>query len=160
MKSHFEYKGENFTLDVTPLSEGYHIQFGEQTAEVHFARGAEGQVVFILDGRKVEAHVSADGKRRWVSFGGQTWMLEKSSGVTRGGGGGIASGRLLAPMPGQVRAVNVAEGDAVEQGQTLLVLEAMKMEIRIQSPMDGVVGRLAVVEGQTVEREELLVEVG
>ena len=160
MKSHFEYKGENFTLDVTPLGEGFHIQFGEQTAEVHFARGADGQVVFILDGRKVETHVSADGKRRWVSFGGETWMLEKTSGVARGGGGGNASGRLLAPMPGQVRAVNVAEGDAVEQGQTLLVLEAMKMEIRIQAPMEGVVARLAVVEGQTVEREELLVEVG
>jgi len=66
---------------------------------------------------------------------------------------------LIAPMPGQVRAVNVAEGESVEKGQTLLVLEAMKMEIRIQAPMEGVVARLAVVEGQTVEREELLVEV-
>jgi 3-methylcrotonyl-CoA carboxylase alpha subunit len=62
-------------------------------------------------------------------------------------------------MPGQVRAVNVSAGEAVEKGQTLLVLEAMKMEIRIQAPMDGVVGRLVVTEEQTVEREELLVEV-
>ena len=62
-------------------------------------------------------------------------------------------------LPGTVRAVNVAESETVEQGQTLLVLEAMKMEIRIQSPIDGVVARLAVVEGQTVEREEVLVEV-
>ena len=159
MKSHFEYKGENYALDVAPLGEGFQVRFGEQTAEVHFARGADGQVVFILDGRKVETHVSADGKRRWVSFGGQTWMLEKTSGVARGAGGGTASGRLLAPMPGQVRAVNVSLGDAVEKGQTLLILEAMKMEIRIQAPMDGVVGRLAIVEGQTVEREELLAEV-
>ena len=159
MKTFFEHGGETFTLDLIPLGEGYQVQFGEQTVQVRFARGADGQVTFIMDGRKVETHVSADGKRRWVSFGGQTWMLEKSSGVARGGGGGIASGRLLAPMPGQVRAVNVAEGETVEQGQTLLVLEAMKMEIRIQSPMEGVVARLAVVEGQTVEREELLIEV-
>ena len=159
MKSYFEYKGETYALDVTPLGEGFQVTFGEQTAEVHFARGADGQVVFILDGRKVETHVSADGKRRWVSFGGQTWMLEKTSGVARGAGGGNASGRLLAPMPGQVRAVNVSVGDPVKKGDTLLVLEAMKMEIRIQAPMDGVVGRLVVVEGQTVEREELLVEI-
>ncbi len=159
MKSYFEHKGETFTLDVIPLGEGFQVQFGEQSAEVHFARGADGQVTFILDGRKVETHVSADGKRRWVSFGGQTWMLEKTSGVARGAGGGSASGRLLAPMPGQVRAVNVSVGDAVKKGDTLLVLEAMKMEIRIQAPMDGVVGRLVVSEGQTVEREELLVEV-
>ncbi len=159
MKSYFEHKGEVFTLNVTPLGEGFQVQFGEQIAEVRFARGADGQVTFILDGHKVETHVSADGKRRWVSFDGQTWMLEKTSGVARGAGGGSASGRLLAPMPGQVRAVNVSVGDAVKQGDTLLVLEAMKMEIRIQAPMDGVVGRLAVREGDTVEREELLAEI-
>jgi 3-methylcrotonyl-CoA carboxylase alpha subunit len=117
MKSYFEHKGENFTLDLTPLGEGYQVNFGEKSAEVHFARGADGQVTFILDGRKIETHVSADGKRRWVSFGGETWMLEKTSGVARGAGGGIASGRLLAPMPGQVRAVNVSAGEAVEKGQ-------------------------------------------
>ena len=59
MKSHFEYKGENYALDVTPLGEGFVVQFGEQTAEVHFARGADGQVVFILDGRKVETEGGA-----------------------------------------------------------------------------------------------------
>ena len=159
MKTHFEHGGETLSLDLIPLGEGYQVQLGEQIVSVRFARGADGQVTFILDGRKVETHVSVDGKRRWVSFGGQTWMLEKTSGVARGGGDGASSGRLVAPMPGQIRAVNISEGESVTQGQTLLVLEAMKMEIRIQAPMDGVVGRLAVVEGQTVEREELLVKV-
>jgi biotin carboxyl carrier protein len=60
-------------------------------------------------------------------------------------------------MPGQVRAVNVGEGEAVTKGQTLLLLEAMKMEIRIQAPMDGVVKKLFVKQGQTVEREQILV---
>lgn len=160
MKSFFEHKGEKYALEITPLGDGYQVQFGEEAGDVYFAREANGQLTFILDGRKVETYVSADGKRRWVSFGGQTWMLEKSSGMVRGGVSGAASGRLLAPMPGQIRAVKVSEGDAVTKGQTLLVLEAMKMEIRIQAPMDGVVARLAVEEGQTVEREEILVEVG
>ncbi len=159
MKTFFENKGENYALEIIPLGEGYQVQLGEKTVEVRFARGADGQLTFILDGRKVETHVSVDGKRRWVSFGGQTWMLEKTSGVARGGGGGASSGRLLAPMPGQIRAVNVSEGDTVSKGQTLVVLEAMKMEIRIQAPSDGVVAKLAVEEGQTVEREELLAEV-
>ena len=159
MKSYFSHKNENLTLEIHPLGEGYQVKLGEKTAEVHFARGGEGQLTFYLDGRKVEAHVSSDGKRRWVSFGGQTWLLEKTSGQARGGAAGASSGRLTAPMPGQVRTVNVAEGDSVEKGQTLLVLEAMKMEIRIQAPMDGVVARLAIVDGQTVEREELLAEV-
>jgi biotin carboxyl carrier protein len=62
-------------------------------------------------------------------------------------------------MPGQVRAVNVNEGDRVTKGQTLLLLEAMKMEIRIQSPQDGLVRKLFVQQGQTVEREQMLVEI-
>jgi len=60
-------------------------------------------------------------------------------------------------MPGLVRSVNVAEGEAVSKGQTLLVLEAMKMEIRIQAPFDGVVQSLPAEVGQTVEREQILV---
>ena len=62
-------------------------------------------------------------------------------------------------MPGQVRAVNVGEGDAVTKGQTLLVLEAMKMEIRIHAPQDGTVKKLFVKQGQTVEREQSLLSV-
>ena len=62
-------------------------------------------------------------------------------------------------MPGQVRAVNVAEGESVTKGQTLLVLEAMKMEIRIQAPRDGKVAKLFVQQGQTVEREQMLIEI-
>jgi pyruvate carboxylase subunit B len=62
-------------------------------------------------------------------------------------------------MPGQVRAVNVNEGDTVTKGQTLLVLEAMKMEIRVQAPHGGVVKKLFVNQGQTVEREQMLLEI-
>ncbi len=160
MKSFFENKGKDYALEITPLSEGYQVQFGEKIVEVQLEYVADGQLTFILDGRKIDAYVSADGKRRWVSFGGQTWMLEKSSGAARGSAGGASSGRLLAPMPGQIRAVNVSEGEMVTKGQTLIVLEAMKMEIRIQAPMEGVVARLAVEVGQTVEREEMLAEVG
>jgi biotin carboxyl carrier protein len=84
-------------------------------------------------------------------------VLTKSSGARKSGGGHHhAAGELTAPMPGQVRAVNVNEGEAVVKGQTLMVLEAMKMEIRIQSPTDGVVKAVHVRQGQTVEREQAL----
>jgi acetyl-CoA/propionyl-CoA carboxylase biotin carboxyl carrier protein len=70
-------------------------------------------------------------------------------------GGGQA---VRAPMPAQVRAVQVAEGDEVEKGQTLLLLEAMKMEIRVKAPGAGRVARLLVTSGQSVEKEQLLAE--
>jgi 3-methylcrotonyl-CoA carboxylase alpha subunit len=95
-----------------------------------------------------------------VTINGQTIVLTKSSGAQKGGHGHHhAAGELTAPMPGQVRAVNVSEGNAVTKGQTLLVLEAMKMEIRVHAPQDGVVKKLFVKQGQTVEREQILIEI-
>jgi pyruvate carboxylase len=61
-------------------------------------------------------------------------------------------------MPGQVRSVAVGAGDMVKSGQTLVVLEAMKMEIRIQALRDGKVKALHVTQGQSVEREQILIE--
>ncbi|WP_158893612.1 biotin carboxylase N-terminal domain-containing protein [Amycolatopsis anabasis] len=63
----------------------------------------------------------------------------------------LAAGSLLAPMPGTVLRIAVAQGDTVEAGEPILWLEAMKMEHRISAPADGVVGELPVTVGQQVE---------
>jgi 3-methylcrotonyl-CoA carboxylase alpha subunit len=60
-------------------------------------------------------------------------------------------GRLAAPIPGRVVQVLVAAGDSVSRGQVLVVLEAMKTEIRIAAPTDGKVGEVRCVAGETVE---------
>jgi propionyl-CoA carboxylase alpha chain len=70
-----------------------------------------------------------------------------------------ASGSLHAPMPGSVVSVDVAVGDTVRKGQTLVVLEAMKMEHPIGCPEDGVVSEVKVAAGDQVERGALLVVV-
>jgi acetyl-CoA carboxylase biotin carboxylase subunit len=67
---------------------------------------------------------------------------------------------LEAAMPGQVREVLVKEGDSVEQGQTLALLEAMKMEIRVAAPHPGKVVRVLIQTGQVVERGQQLFELG
>jgi len=67
--------------------------------------------------------------------------------------------RVTAPVPGLVARVLVQPGDHVESGQTLLVLEAMKMENEIRAPRSGVVSRLNVHPGQSVTLRELLAEI-
>ena len=69
-----------------------------------------------------------------------------------GGGGSI-----VAPMPGTVLRVAVAPGDKVSKGQTLLVLEAMKMENEIMAPADGVVQDVNVSQGVSVNAGEILI---
>jgi 3-methylcrotonyl-CoA carboxylase alpha subunit len=67
-----------------------------------------------------------------------------------------ADGAILAPMPGKVIAVDVGEGEAVEAGQRLLVLEAMKMEHALTAPFAGKVRELSVSEGSQVQVEAVL----
>ena len=77
-----------------------------------------------------------------------------------GAGGASAGGGLLAsPMPGKIVKVLVKEGEAVTEGQTLLVMEAMKMQNELKSPGAGAVAKVHVDEGATVETGAKLIEV-
>jgi methylmalonyl-CoA carboxyltransferase small subunit len=71
---------------------------------------------------------------------------------------GGAAQSIAAPMPGNVLAVRVAEGDTVEAGQVLIVLEAMKMENNVPAPAAGRVARILVTPGEQVQRAQTLVE--
>jgi biotin carboxyl carrier protein len=68
-------------------------------------------------------------------------------------------GSLAAPMPGKVVRVDVAEGDTVEEGQILVVLEAMKMEHTLRSPHPGTVSSVQIAPGDQVEAGQTLVTV-
>jgi len=146
------------TIELNPSDDGYIAVVNGKTVTVQIIRAANGRMDLLIDGQRVTAHVSSDVAKRWVTLNGQTLMLTKTSGAKQGVRHDHAGG-LIAPMPGQIRSVSVSVGDAVKKGQTLLTMEAMKMEIRIQALKDGVVKSVSVMQGQTVEREQILVEV-
>ena len=73
---------------------------------------------------------------------------------------GHVVGALTAPMPGKILSVEVRHGDRVSRGQTLVILEAMKMKNAIKSPYDGVVLEIRVRPDQTVAHGDLLVQLG
>jgi biotin carboxyl carrier protein len=162
MKTIFDLDSQTYPVDVTPDRSGksFRVHLGEKTVEVEILQAKDGKLELLIEGKQITAYVSSDNAKRWVTVNGRTLLLTKSSGAQpRGAAHHHAAGELTAPMPGQVRAVNVSEGESVTKGQTLLLLEAMKMEIRVQAPRDGVVKKLSVQQGQTVEREQLLVEI-
>jgi 3-methylcrotonyl-CoA carboxylase alpha subunit len=82
--------------------------------------------------------------------------LSADSAVRAGGGAGDAS--LTAPMPGTLVKVLVGEGEAVREGQPLVVLEAMKMEHTVTAPYAGLVRRLPFAQGASVSGGAALVE--
>ena len=147
------------TLDISSDGKVFALTLDDKTIQAEVLQVENGKLDLLIDGRHLTAYVSSDNAKRWVTVNGQTFVLTKSSGAKRSGHAHHAAGELTAPMPGQVRAVNVSEGDTVTKGQTLLVMEAMKMEIRVHAPFDGVVQSLTVKVGQTVEREQILVKI-
>jgi biotin carboxyl carrier protein len=159
VKANFDHNDRSFSVELTPSGSSYRVRFGDETIDAQILREKDGRLDLLIDGKHVTAYISSDHTRRWVTVHGRTLVLNKSESGRRSGGGHHSAGELAAPMPGQIRAVNVNEGDTVQKGQTLLLLEAMKMEIRIQSPQNGVVKKLLVKQGQTVEREQMLIEI-
>jgi len=73
--------------------------------------------------------------------------------------GGGEGKKVPAPMPGVVLDIKVAKGDKVSEGQTLLVLEAMKMENEISSPFTGTVKDIHISKGASVNTEDLLITI-
>ena len=140
---------------------GYTVTLGQRTVFVEAATLREGELSFVLDGARHTAHIAADGMRRWVAVDGRTVVLDVpqvEKKARRGQAAGPKHDSLEAQMPGVVRKVLVAAGDRVEKGQALLVMEAMKMEIKVAAPHAGTVERVAVGEGETVVRGQLLVD--
>ncbi len=72
---------------------------------------------------------------------------------------GDINGTVTAPMPGTVISIAVTDGDTVSKGQTLLILEAMKMENEIMAPCDGTVQEVTISQGTSVNAGDILVVV-
>jgi acetyl-CoA/propionyl-CoA carboxylase, biotin carboxylase, biotin carboxyl carrier protein len=125
--------------------------------------GEEGTLVY--DGRTVGA---ADGPRRAVSMymdGEAVWIHDADTGPVRfaplagdSAAAGAGEGTLEAPMPGKVVQLRTEPGATVAAGETLVVLESMKMEIAIASPRDGSAAAVLVAEGDQIDRGATLIE--
>jgi acetyl/propionyl-CoA carboxylase alpha subunit len=119
-----------------------------------------GVMSLLIDGRQYRCVLDGDG----VVIGGRRFGFEvtdpRSLQGRRGAGAGTDGPRpVKAPMPGRMVRVLVAVGDEVEEGQALLVIEAMKMQNELKSPKTGRVAKIAVAVGDAVGSGDVLVVV-
>ena len=105
-----------------------------------------------------QAWTAASGDTRWVFLDGRVFEFEVQRPGTRKKRGGAHHGSLSAPMPATVRRIDVKAGDVVKKGQTLILLEAMKMELPVRAASDGSVTSINCQEGQLVQPGTTLVE--
>jgi acetyl/propionyl-CoA carboxylase alpha subunit len=111
----------------------------------------------IVGGRPVEAVF--DTGLKWVRSAAGYFPLEVRDLDSGGAAPASGDGRVKAPIPGLIRRLLVERGARVRAGQTLMLVEAMKMENPIAAPHEGTVMELFVAEGQRVTLGEVLAEV-
>jgi acetyl/propionyl-CoA carboxylase alpha subunit len=104
------------------------------------------------------AWVSVSGDTRWVFLDGEVFELEVQRSSTRRRAAAGAHGSLAAPMPATVVRVDVEPGNRVRKGDSLIILEAMKMEMPVQAPADGVVKAVHCKAGDLVKPGVPLIE--
>lgn len=131
--------------------------------------GQEGDTYYLLiDGVKQEARIDEvldGGKRFKIRAAGRFYIVQVQTPLDQlVNEMGLSDyetqvvGNVEAPMPGRVLEVKVAEGDEVEEGTALMVLEAMKMENILTAVGKGVIEKIHVTQGATVDKGELLIE--
>ena len=124
-----------------------HILDGEQRFEARIESGGFPEKYYeVLVGNTVYQVQIADALDLQIEAMG--YSLRSASSVSR----------IEAPMPGLILSLEVAAGQTVEEGQTLLVLGAMKMENAIRSPREGTIKSVAVTAGMAVDKKALLLE--
>lgn len=111
----------------------------------------------VVEGRPYE--VVVDRYLHWIRSPRGPHTIELRDMETATARPASGDGRVKAPIPGQIARLMVGQGDRVEAGQPLLVLEAMKMENEIRAPRPGVIGQLNVAPGQTVTLNMVMAEI-
>jgi 3-methylcrotonyl-CoA carboxylase alpha subunit len=125
---------------------------------------ADGFQLLKLDGRVLPlalgTEATADGERVWLGDGRHTeWVTVRPALRRARSTVGAAGAALVAPMTGKVLEVRVREGDAVQAGQVLVLIESMKMEMRVAAPQAGIVRAVNATVDTSVERGAVLVSV-
>ncbi len=136
--------GEAVRVELCPIrgSGSYSLLIGNESLPL-VASGGNDELVLILGSETWEAAVRDD--------------REAAAEAVGGAGGGRGSGVVRAVMPGIVRELRVAVGDEVEDGQALLILEAMKMQNEIRADHAGTVAELHVDAGTAVAKGDSLI---
>ena len=153
----FAHAGRRIELVAHGHGGDYRLDLDDASHAIAGARWRDGVLSARIDGAMQRFAARVDGDTVLVHDGNARLRLASEPVYRRGDAeGGAAEHRLRAPMPGRVVLVQAAAGDAVQGGDVVLVIEAMKMELALKAPRDGVVAEVRVVVGAFVEADAIL----
>jgi biotin carboxyl carrier protein len=153
-------------VEVAGTDGRYRLSIGDEVVEVDARLTAQGIYSLLIDGVSYVADVTDEGGACVVDVGGESYAIQVEEQTryiirTKGGAaGGHGTQTLKAPLPGKISHVAVQAGDVVRAGDTLLVIEAMKMENEFRAGAAGTVAEVRVQPGQAVNAGDVLIVMG
>ena len=142
----------------------YKIKINERTYTVNIGRILDDSVDVTVDGKTFNIEVEAPMKKA-----SKTPVIKRQRRVVNAAEVpdrtsppivSAGSGNVVAPLPGIVLKVLVKEGDSVNEGQPVAIMEAMKMENEIEAPVSGTVGEILVSEGTSILENAVIMKIG
>jgi biotin carboxyl carrier protein len=160
-----ELAGKKHRVDATQSGERETWTIDGRGVAADAVEIAPGVYSLVIAGQSIEVRVEKFASKLRVTVADKEYEMvvrDPREWKRSGGGAAEAEGRaqIMAPMPGKVIRLLVSAGDAVEAGQGIVVVEAMKMQNEIRTRKSGKVEKLAVAEGQTVNAGDLVAIIG
>ena len=149
------------TLELLLRRTGNHVTVtqGEEQYELDLESTGDGLLCIIDKGVRQRCQYHCRGDHLYLQAFGQVLAVRDVTHQPASGAAASGSGRITATMDGAIIDVLVQAGQAVKQGDTLVILEAMKMEHPVKADRDGTVGEILATKGDQVKRSQLLVEI-
>tara|TARA_B100000963_G_scaffold349943_1_gene359569 strand:+ start:1127 stop:1624 length:498 start_codon:yes stop_codon:yes gene_type:complete len=137
--------GKQFEYEISEYNGRFYFRIGNKQWILANVQVKGTQIRFNIDGYPVQLQVKNEQALLLETLGMKSELKQSTKDIK-------------APMPGKVLTIEVKEGDQVQEGETILVLEAMKMENEIKSPIQGQIKTIQVEIGQIIDKQTLLVE--
>ena len=134
-------------------------RLGDERHEMTVTSVQDGVLCIIDNGIRQRCQYHRDGDSLYLQAFGESWSVTDLTHQPAAGANGTGSGRIQASMDGAIIDVLVEPGQTVRQGETLVILEAMKMEHPVKVDCDGVVSQVLTNKGDQVKRNQLLAEI-
>jgi biotin carboxyl carrier protein len=160
MEQYYQIGDKAYTVTLEVHAQGgYTATIDGRSFRVHTLNSSHDALYFSVDGSHHKAATSPGVQGRWIQLSGRAPILIEPHDVARSSRRSASPDEhsLIANTPAQVVKIEVQAGDSVSRGDTLIVLEAMKMEFRISSPRDGQIEKIHCVAGEVIEKGQLLV---
>lgn len=158
MKFRDASSGREFDLELDRAGAVIEARIDGAPAKMATQPLADGAIVIQWGGQRLRAFAARAGESIAVSVGPQSFIFKLQEASRRGARHSLATPLLTAPMPGKVLKIMVREGDEVEAGQPLIIIEAMKMETTLAAEGPARVKAIPVAPGQMVDAGAVLME--